>query len=89
MRASIARILQFFRPRHNEFASRAGPNRNARPGNAILQNGVMQTANLEIGVPGLQPQVLQSTSEFRFNANSPKGIILMFAICSLSCILDP
>jgi hypothetical protein len=35
------------------------------PGNAILQNGVMQTANLEIGVPGLQPQVPKSTSEFR------------------------
>jgi hypothetical protein len=34
------------------------------PGNAILQNGVMQTANLEIGVPGFQPQVPKSTLEF-------------------------
>jgi hypothetical protein len=38
------------------------------PGNAILLNGVVQTANLEIGVPGFQPQVLKSTSEFRFIA---------------------
>jgi hypothetical protein len=35
------------------------------PGNAILLNGVLQTANLEIGVPGFQPQVPTSTSEFR------------------------
>jgi hypothetical protein len=27
------------------------------PGNAILLNGVMQTANREIGVPGFQPDV--------------------------------
>jgi hypothetical protein len=37
------------------------------PGKAILLNGVMQTANLEIGVPGYQPQVPTSTSEFRLN----------------------
>jgi hypothetical protein len=36
------------------------------PGNAILPNGVLQTANLEIGVPGFQPQVPKSNSEFRF-----------------------
>jgi hypothetical protein len=35
------------------------------PGNAILPNGVLQTANLEIGVPGLQPQVPQLSPEFR------------------------
>src|SRR5713226_8216321 len=35
------------------------------PGNTILLNGVLQTANLEIGVPGFQPQVPTSTSEFR------------------------
>src|SRR5712691_4771759 len=38
------------------------------PGNAILLNGVMPTANLEIGVPGIQPQVPTSTSEFRLRA---------------------
>jgi hypothetical protein len=37
------------------------------PGKAILLNGVMQTANLETGVPGYQPQVPTSTSEFRLN----------------------
>src|ERR1700686_1986682 len=36
------------------------------PGNAILLNGVLQTANLEIGVPGVQSQVPKSTWEFRF-----------------------
>jgi hypothetical protein len=38
----------------------------ADPGNAILLNGVRQTANREIGVPGFQPQVAKSTSRFRF-----------------------
>jgi hypothetical protein len=38
------------------------------PGNAILLNGEMQTVNLEIGVPGFQPQVPTSTSEFRLRA---------------------
>src|SRR5947209_7780952 len=38
------------------------------PGNTILLNGVLQTANLEIGVPGFQPQVPTSTSEFRLRA---------------------
>src|ERR1700730_13181515 len=42
------------------------------PGNAILQNGVMQTANLEIGVPGFQPQLSTSTSEFRLNRSRPR-----------------
>ena len=42
------------------------------PGNAILLNGVMQTANLEIGAPGLQPQVPTSTSEFRFMLPAPQ-----------------
>src|ERR1700730_7713348 len=37
------------------------------PGNAILLNGVMKTANLEIDAPGFQPQVPTSTSEFRIN----------------------
>ena len=37
------------------------------PGNAILLNGVLQTANLEIGVPGFPSQVPTPTSEFRFN----------------------
>jgi hypothetical protein len=32
-------------------------------GNAILPNGVMQTANLEIDVPGFQPQTLKSKSD--------------------------
>jgi hypothetical protein len=41
------------------------------PGNAILLNGLMQTARRggEIGVPGFQTQVLISTSEFRLIAN--------------------
>src|SRR5207245_9646794 len=38
------------------------------PGNAILLNGVMQTANLEIGVSGFQPQVPTSTAKFRLRA---------------------
>src|ERR1700732_504883 len=38
------------------------------PGNAILLNGVVQTANLEIGVPGFQHQVPTSTSKFKFRA---------------------
>jgi hypothetical protein len=53
------------------------------PGNAILLNGVLQTANLEIGVPGFQPQVPISTSEFRV---SPSGVktpeeIKAFLLC--------
>ena len=43
------------------------------PGSAILLNGVMQTANLEIGVPGFQPQVPTSTSEFRLSPSPPMG----------------
>jgi hypothetical protein len=35
------------------------------PGNAILPNGVLQTANREIGAPGFQPQGPKSTPEFR------------------------
>jgi hypothetical protein len=38
------------------------------PGNAILLNGVMPTANLEIGVPGFQPKAPTSTSECRLRA---------------------
>jgi hypothetical protein len=37
------------------------------PGNAILPNGVLPTANREIGVPGFQPRVRKSTSEFSLN----------------------
>jgi len=32
---------------------------NRRAGSAILLNGVLQTANREIGVPGFQPQVFK------------------------------
>src|ERR1700687_5086254 len=39
------------------------------PGNAILLNGVTQTANLEIGAPGFQPQAPKSTSEFRLRGD--------------------
>jgi hypothetical protein len=38
-------------------------------GNAILLNGVRQTANREIGVPGFQPHIPKSTSEFRCNGD--------------------
>src|ERR1700686_3261975 len=38
------------------------------PGNAILLNGVLRTANREIGVPGFQPQVPKPTSEFRISS---------------------
>jgi hypothetical protein len=41
---------------------------NGDPGNAILLNGVLQTADLEIGVPGFQPQVPTSTAEFTLRA---------------------
>jgi hypothetical protein len=34
------------------------------PGNALLSNGVMQTANREKGVPGFPPQVPTAISEF-------------------------
>jgi hypothetical protein len=34
------------------------------PGNAILLNGVQQTTNREIGVPGSQPQIRKLTLEF-------------------------
>jgi hypothetical protein len=46
----------------------------ADPGNAILLNGVKQTANREIGVPAFQPPIPKPTSEFRFNGNSPYKI---------------
>ena len=37
------------------------------PGNTILLNGVQQTANREIGVPGFQPHIVKSTSDFSRN----------------------
>jgi hypothetical protein len=43
------------------------------PGNAILQNGVQKTANREIGVPGLQPQVRSLTWELMFSQPSPSS----------------
>ena len=41
------------------------------PGNAILLNGVGQTANREIGVPGLQPpRLVPSTNCYLFTLQS-------------------
>ena len=38
------------------------------PGNAILLNGVLPTANREIGVPGIYPQIPNSSSESRLDS---------------------
>ena len=36
------------------------------PGSAILVNGVLQSADREIGLPEFQPEIPKSTSEFKF-----------------------
>jgi hypothetical protein len=44
------------------------------PGSAILLNGVQQTANREIGVPGSQRQVPEPTYEFKIK-RPPKNLL--------------
>jgi hypothetical protein len=56
----------------------------AIPRNAILLIGMMQTANLEIGVPAFQPQVPKSTSEFTLIANPNRCRRIEFPQFSIS-----
>jgi hypothetical protein len=44
-------------------------------GNAILLNGVVKTANREIGVPGFQSKSFTQTFEAQFKEDAPKRSI--------------